>query len=126
MEVYEDGKQVYCPGRIFFLYFDIVDKVFYIDDRYEISDELHKKLPTSVSFDEDLCFVLTSLSVLLYGSLVYGKENRIFEYFQNENLSDSYRNTLKESFQLAKQGHLCDKTVLIVERKKQDMLDASG
>lgn len=126
MEVYEDGKQVYGPDRICTLDFDSVDDVIYIDDSDEISDELHKKLTTAGSFDEDRGWVLTHLSGLLYGSLVYNKENRIFDDCQKENLSDSYRNIVKKLFQLAKQGQLGEKTVLIIERKNQDMLNASG
>lgn len=126
MEVYEDGKQVYGPNGISFPAFDSVDDVIYIDDSDEISDELHKKLTTAGSFDEDRGWVLTHLSGLLYGSLVYNKENRLFEDCQKENLSDSYLNILEKLFQLAKRGQLCDKTVLIIERKKQDMLDAPG
>lgn len=126
MEVYEDGKQVYGPDRISFLDFDSVDNVIYIDDSDEVSDELHKQLTTAGSFDEDRGLVLTHLSGLLYGSLVYDKANRIFEDCQKESFSDSYRNILKKLFQLAKQGQLCDKTVLIIERKNQDMLESSG
>lgn len=126
IEVYEDGKQVYGSDRIGFLDFDSVDDVIYIDDSDEISDELHKKLTTAGSFDGDRGWVLTHLSGLLYGSLLYDKENRIFEDYQKENLSESYRNILKKLFQLAKQGQLGEKTVLIIDRKNQGLLDSSG
>lgn len=126
MEVYEDGKQVYGPDRICTLDFDSVEDVIYIDDSDEISDELHKTLTTAGSFDEDRGWVLAHLSGLLYGSLVYDKENRTFEDCQNANLSEGYRNIVKKLFCLAKQGQLGEKTVLIIERKNQDMLESSG